>query len=168
MIDQILPCSSGLIPHRSHDHCNSTRYGVFMVNAFPLDMSQYFRLFNATRIPKQGKDELFTDPKGRHLLVMRQGNMYVFHVMDRNGNLVKPAEIQAHLKYILSDPTPAAAHPLGLLTSENRDTGLREKLLAAGNGEVLGLLSVSGRQEHEGPHPRLPQHAARGRHQPLL
>ncbi|KAK6308785.1 hypothetical protein J4Q44_G00202480 [Coregonus suidteri] len=117
-------------------------YGAFMVNAYPLDMSQYFRLFNATRIPKQGKDELFTDPKGRHLLVMRQGNMYVFDVMDRDGNLVKPGEIQAHLKHILSDPTPAAAHPLGLLTSENRDTWavLREKLLAAGNGEVLGLV----------------------------
>uniref|UniRef100_A0A674CHS4 FERM domain containing 4A n=1 Tax=Salmo trutta TaxID=8032 RepID=A0A674CHS4_SALTR len=25
IIDKILPCSSGLIPHRSHDHCNSTR-----------------------------------------------------------------------------------------------------------------------------------------------
>ncbi|KAM9478271.1 carnitine O-palmitoyltransferase 2, mitochondrial [Salvelinus alpinus] len=117
-------------------------YGAFMVNAYPLDMSQYFRLFNATRIPKQGKDELFTDPKARHLLVMRGGNMYVFDVMDRDGNLVKPAEIQAHLKHILSDPTPAAAHPLGLLTSENRNTWarLREKLLATGNGEVLGLV----------------------------
>lgn len=114
-----------------------------MVNAYPLDMSQYFRLFNATRIPKQGKDELFTDPKGRHLLVMRGGNMYVFDVMDRDGNLVKPAEIQAHLKHILSDPTPAAAHPLGLLTSENRDTWarLREKLLATGNGKVNILIS---------------------------
>ncbi|XP_029606432.1 carnitine O-palmitoyltransferase 2, mitochondrial-like isoform X1 [Salmo trutta] len=100
----------------------NSQYGVFMVNAYPLDMSQYFHLFNATRIPKQGKDELFTDPKGRHLLVMRQGNTYVFDVIDRDGNLVKPAEIQAHLKYILSDTTPAAAHPLGLLTSENRDT----------------------------------------------
>ncbi|XP_010862457.2 carnitine O-palmitoyltransferase 2, mitochondrial [Esox lucius] len=117
-------------------------YGAYLVNAYPLDMSQYFRLFNATRIPKQGKDELFTDAKGRHLLVMRQGHMYVFDVVDRNGNLVKPDEIQAHLKHILSDPTPAPAHPLGLLTSENRDTWakLREKLLAAGNGEVLGLV----------------------------
>lgn len=113
-----------------------------MVNAYPLDMSQYFRLFNSTRIPKRGRDELFTDEKGRHLLVMRKGNMYVFDIVDRDGNLVKPAEIQSHLKYILSDPTPVSAFPLGVLTSENRDVwaGLRDKLIAAGNAEDLQLV----------------------------
>uniref|UniRef100_A0A3Q3X9Y3 Choline/carnitine acyltransferase domain-containing protein n=1 Tax=Mola mola TaxID=94237 RepID=A0A3Q3X9Y3_MOLML len=96
-------------------------YGAYMFNAYPLDMSQYFRLFNSTRIPRRGRDELFTDEKGRHVLVMRKGNMYVFDVLDRDGNLVKPAEIKSHLKYILFDPTPAPAFPLGVLTSENRD-----------------------------------------------
>ncbi|KAM4629052.1 carnitine O-palmitoyltransferase 2, mitochondrial [Polymixia lowei] len=117
-------------------------YGAYMVNAYPLDMSQYFRLFNSTRIPKQGRDELFTDEKGRHLLVMRKGHMYVFDIVDGDGNLVKPAEIQSHLKYILSDSTPAPAFPLGVLTSENRDVwaGLRDKLLAAGNGETLKVV----------------------------
>ncbi|XP_043986286.1 carnitine O-palmitoyltransferase 2, mitochondrial isoform X1 [Gambusia affinis] len=117
-------------------------YGAYMVNAYPLDMSQYFRLFNSTRIPKRGRDELLTDDKGRHLLVMRKGNMYVFDVVDRDGNLVKPAEIHSHLKYILSDSTPAPSLPLGILTSENRDVwaGLREKLVATGNAEALGLV----------------------------
>nr|XP_057929190.1 carnitine O-palmitoyltransferase 2, mitochondrial [Doryrhamphus excisus] len=114
-------------------------YGAFMVNAYPLDMSQYFRLFNSSRIPKQGRDELFTDNKGRHLLVMRKGNMYVFDIVDHNGNLVAPTEIQSHLKYILSDTTPAPAFPLGVLTSENRNVWahLRDKLIAAGNAEDL-------------------------------
>lgn len=117
-------------------------FGAYMVNAYPLDMSQYFRLFNSTRIPKPKWDELFTDQKGRHVLVMRRGNMYVFDALDRNGNLVKPAEILSHLKYILADMTPAPAFPLGVLTSENRDVwaGLREKLLQAGNGEALGIV----------------------------
>ncbi|KAI4903245.1 hypothetical protein NFI96_022052 [Prochilodus magdalenae] len=117
-------------------------FGAYMVNAYPLDMSQYFRLFNSTRIPKPKRDELFTDNKGRHLLVMRRGNMYVFDAVDRDGNLVKPAEILSHLKYILADSTPAPAFPLGVLTSENRDVwaGLREKLLEAGNREALGLV----------------------------
>ncbi|XP_031173924.1 carnitine O-palmitoyltransferase 2, mitochondrial [Sander lucioperca] len=117
-------------------------YGAYMVNAYPLDMSQYFRLFNSTRIPKSGRDELFTDEKARHLLVMRKGNMYVFDIVDRDGNLVKPAEIQSHLNYILSDLTPAPAFPLGVLTSENRDVwaGLREKLTAAGNVEDLRIV----------------------------
>lgn len=117
-------------------------YGAYMVNAYPLDMSQYFRLFNSTRIPKQGRDELFTDAKGRHLLVMKKGNMYVFDIVDRDGNLVSPAEIQSHLKYILSDQTPEPAFPVGVLTSENRDTwaGLRDKLVAAGNAEDLRVV----------------------------
>ena len=117
-------------------------YGAYMVNAYPLDMSQYFRLFNSTRIPRRGRDELFTDEKGRHVLVMRKGNMYVFDIVDRDGNLAKPAEIQSHLKYILSDPTPAPAFPLGVLTSENRDVwaGLRDKLLIAGNAEGLQIV----------------------------
>ncbi|XP_069575807.1 carnitine O-palmitoyltransferase 2, mitochondrial [Brachyistius frenatus] len=117
-------------------------YGAYMVNAYPLDMSQYFRLFNSTRIPKRGRDELFTDEKGRHLLVMRKGHMYVLDVVDRDGNLVEPAEIQSHLKYILSDSTPAAVFPLGVLTGEDRDVwaGLRDKLTAAGNAEELRLV----------------------------
>ncbi|XP_062251079.1 carnitine O-palmitoyltransferase 2, mitochondrial [Platichthys flesus] len=117
-------------------------YGAYMMNAYPLDMSQYYRLFNSTRIPKCGRDELFTNEKGRHLLVMRKGNMYVFDIVDKDGNLVKPAEIQSHLQYILSDPTPAPALPLGVLTSENRNTWarLREKLIAAGNAEKLNLV----------------------------
>ncbi|XP_063057359.1 carnitine O-palmitoyltransferase 2, mitochondrial [Engraulis encrasicolus] len=117
-------------------------FGAFMVNAYPLDMSQYFRLFNSTRIPKPGRDELYTNDKGRHLMVMRKGHVYVFDVVDADGNLLSPAEIQAHLKHILSDESPAAAFPVGVLTSENRDiwAALREKLVAAGNGETLGLV----------------------------
>ncbi|KAM9832338.1 carnitine O-palmitoyltransferase 2, mitochondrial [Neosynchiropus ocellatus] len=117
-------------------------YGAYMVNAYPLDMSQYFRLFNSTRVPKTGRDELVTDMSGRHLLVMRKGHMYVFDIVDRDGNLVTPAEIQSHLKHILSDQAPAADYPLGVLTSENRDVwaGLRQKLLAAGNEENLKLV----------------------------
>uniref|UniRef100_A0A8C9SIS4 Carnitine palmitoyltransferase 2 n=1 Tax=Scleropages formosus TaxID=113540 RepID=A0A8C9SIS4_SCLFO len=116
--------------------------GAYLMKAYPLDMSQFYHMFNSTRIPRHGRDELFTDEKGRHLLVMRKGNMYVFDVVDRDGNLVKPAEIQAHLKFILSDQTPAPAFPLSFLSTENRDVwaGLREKLLAAGNVKALGLV----------------------------
>uniref|UniRef100_A0A8C6ZRT3 Choline/carnitine acyltransferase domain-containing protein n=1 Tax=Nothoprocta perdicaria TaxID=30464 RepID=A0A8C6ZRT3_NOTPE len=53
-------------------------YGAYMVNAYPLDMSQYSRLFRSSRIPKLNKDELFTSECSRHLLVMRNGHFYVF------------------------------------------------------------------------------------------
>lgn len=117
-------------------------YGAQMVDAYPLDMSQYHRAFNTTRIPGKGRDELFTDEKGRHVLVMRNGNMYVFDVVDRDGNLLKPTEIQAHLNYILTDLTPAPAFPIGILTSENRDVWaeLRDKLVNCGNTDNLRLV----------------------------
>lgn len=114
-------------------------FGAYMVNAYPLDMSQYFRLFNSTRLPKRDKDELFTDEKERHLLVLRKGNFYIFDAIDKDGNIVKASEIQAHIKYILSDNSPAPAFPLASLPSENRDTWalLRQELLDNGNEEAL-------------------------------
>ncbi|XP_068095087.1 carnitine O-palmitoyltransferase 2, mitochondrial [Hyperolius riggenbachi] len=114
-------------------------YGAYMVNAYPLDMSQYFRLFNSTRIPKLNKDELVSHENGRHLLVLRKGHFYVFDVLDKDGNVVKASEIQAHLKYILSDSSPAPEFPLGYLTSEERNTWaiLRQKLMDNGNQSAL-------------------------------
>ncbi|CAK6441136.1 unnamed protein product [Pipistrellus nathusii] len=114
-------------------------YGAYLVNAYPLDMSQYFRLFNSTRLPRPSRDELFTDNKARHLLVLRKGHFYVFDVLDQNGNIVSASEIQAHLKYILSDNSPAPEFPLAYLPSENRDiwAALRQKLESGGNEETL-------------------------------
>ncbi|XP_039094826.1 carnitine O-palmitoyltransferase 2, mitochondrial isoform X2 [Hyaena hyaena] len=114
-------------------------YGAYLVNAYPLDMSQYFRLFNSTRLPRPIRDELFTNEKARHLLVLRKGHFYVFDVLDQDGNIVSASEIQAHLKYILSDSSPAPEFPLAYLTTENRDVWaeLRQKLASGGNEETL-------------------------------
>ncbi|KAF0873884.1 carnitine O-palmitoyltransferase 2, mitochondrial [Crocuta crocuta] len=114
-------------------------YGAYLVNAYPLDMSQYFRLFNSTRLPRPIRDELFTNEKARHLLVLRKGHFYVFDVLDQDGNIVGASEIQAHLKYILSDSSPAPEFPLAYLTTENRDVWaeLRQKLASGGNEETL-------------------------------
>lgn len=60
-------------------------YAAYMFNAYPLDMSQYYRLFNSTRIPKKGKDVLFTDATKNHILVIHRGNYFVFPVLDSEG-----------------------------------------------------------------------------------
>ena len=62
-------------------------YGAFLVKAFPLDMSQYARLFNSTRIPELKKDRLATYESGRHMLVMRKGNFYVFDTITTDGKI---------------------------------------------------------------------------------
>ncbi|XP_067893336.1 carnitine O-palmitoyltransferase 2, mitochondrial isoform X2 [Heterodontus francisci] len=120
-------------------------YGAYLVNAYPLDMSQYYRLFNSTRIPKTVRDELFTDDRGKHLLVLRNGHFYTFDVIDQDGRIKKASEIQAHLKYILSDPRPPPEFCLGYLTSENRDTWtlLRQRLLETGNSLVLNKIDTA-------------------------
>ncbi|XP_025283437.1 carnitine O-palmitoyltransferase 2, mitochondrial isoform X1 [Canis lupus baileyi] len=114
-------------------------YGAYLVNAYPLDMSQYFRLFNSTRLPRPVRDELVTDESARHLLVLRKGHFYVFDVLDQDGNIVSASEIQAHLKYILSDSSATPDFPLAYLTTENRDVWaeLRERLVSGGNEEAL-------------------------------
>ncbi|XP_072026451.1 carnitine O-palmitoyltransferase 2, mitochondrial-like isoform X2 [Amphiura filiformis] len=122
-------------------------YYAILNKAFPLDMSQYFRLFNSTRVPQLGKDVLKTEPSGKHLLVVRNGHLYTFDVLDRDGNIVPPAEIQAHLQYILKDNTPPPEHPLGYLTTENRDiwASLRTQLVntSARNTEVLDKIDTA-------------------------
>eukprot|EP00058_Branchiostoma_floridae_P012610 XP_002598098.1 hypothetical protein BRAFLDRAFT_85684 [Branchiostoma floridae] len=114
-------------------------YGAYMANGYPLDMSQYKNLFNSTRIPRPGRDEIVVDDTANHLLVVRNGHMYVFDVMDADGNIKPAAELHACLSHILSDTSPPPSHPLGYLTAENRDTwaALRQKLEDCGNGEAL-------------------------------
>ncbi|XP_050413982.1 carnitine O-palmitoyltransferase 2, mitochondrial [Patella vulgata] len=117
-------------------------YGAYWYKAFPLDMSQYKRLFCSTRIPRHKKDELYTDPSAKHLVVLRNGNLYLFDVLDRDGNIVAVEDIMAHIKYILEDKTPSPEYPVSILTSENRDVWatVREQLVNAGNENTLKLV----------------------------
>ena len=62
-------------------------YCAYALKAFPLDMSQYGRLFNSTRIPQQGKDELKSFSDTRHVLVMRNGHMYCVEASQPDGVL---------------------------------------------------------------------------------
>ena len=59
-----------------------------MMNAFPLDMSQYSSLFNSTRLPHVGKDELISyNDKSiiNHVLVLCRGHAYKLKCIDDNG-----------------------------------------------------------------------------------
>ncbi|KAK2546907.1 Carnitine O-palmitoyltransferase 2 [Acropora cervicornis] len=47
-------------------------------------ISQYGRLFCSTRIPELKKDRLATYESARHMLVMRNGNFYVFDAINAN------------------------------------------------------------------------------------
>ncbi|XP_077203762.1 carnitine O-palmitoyltransferase 2, mitochondrial-like isoform X1 [Paroedura picta] len=114
-------------------------YGAYMMNSYPLDMSQYRSLFNSTRIPNLNKDTLFTSEFARHLLVMRNGHFYVFEVLDPFGNILHPSEILAHLTQIIHDADRLPALELSYLTTEDRNTWatVRQLLVQKGNEENL-------------------------------
>lgn len=118
-------------------------YGAFLVKAFPLDMSQYARLFCSTRIPEVKKDRLATFENARHMVVMRKGNFYVFDTITTDGDIVPTATIYQNLKHIVEDPSPPPKFPVAALTTENRDTwaNIRRALQAEpGNEEALRLI----------------------------
>lgn len=117
-------------------------YGAYLFGAFPLDMSQYGSLFNTTRIPKIDKDALFQNESAKHMVVMKGGNFYIFDVFDKDGNILQPTDLLACLKYILDDASPPAEYPIGLLTTENRNTWAkaRQHLESIGNADIFSLI----------------------------
>lgn len=63
-------------------------YMAYLFKAFPLDMSQYARLFNSTRVPKIGKDKLKTVKNNRQILVIRNGNIFLFDAIKEDGERI--------------------------------------------------------------------------------
>lgn len=112
-----------------------------MMNAFPLDMSQYGNLFNSTRLPRVGKDELISyndDSITNHVLVLRRGHAYKLKCIDDGGmifgcccgwakpvlailgNPIPVAQLKQGLHEIISDTRPPPSHPVGYLTTMKR------------------------------------------------
>ena len=63
-------------------------YGAAVMNAFPLDMSQYANLLRSTRVPKLPSDELKVAPTASHIVVQRRGRLWRLDVLDARGTLL--------------------------------------------------------------------------------
>lgn len=98
-------------------------YGAFLQKAFPLDMSQYSRLFNSTRIPKRDCDALETSfDNVRHIIVIKRGHYYKVNILDKHGQLLPAEHIAAMMKYLSEDLNEEAnQYPLGYFTADNRN-----------------------------------------------
>jgi carnitine O-palmitoyltransferase 2 len=96
-------------------------YGAAAAGAYPLDMSQYGRLFNSTRIPKEGKDELVTFRNSRHVAVMRGNKVWKLPVLDETLQPLPVESIEAGIRGILADSGCRDGLPVGALTGMNRD-----------------------------------------------
>ncbi|XP_046962090.1 carnitine O-palmitoyltransferase 2, mitochondrial [Vanessa cardui] len=114
-------------------------YGAYLFKAFPLDMSQFDGLFNATRLPLLNKDKIYKDPTCNHVVVQKNGNFYIFDVLDSDGNILSPSDFLGNLSKIINDNSPKPTHPLGILTTQNRNEWAKQRkhLEETGNHEVL-------------------------------
>ncbi|XP_055594252.1 carnitine O-palmitoyltransferase 2, mitochondrial [Uranotaenia lowii] len=114
-------------------------YVAYAFKAFPLDMSQYQGLFGATRIPETDKDKIYRNSDSKHLLVIRNGHLYAVDVLNESGDIEQPPVLMDRFKRILSDNRAPFESPLGLLTTENRNTWakIRNHMIKIGNENAL-------------------------------
>ncbi|EDW93877.1 carnitine O-palmitoyltransferase 2, mitochondrial [Drosophila yakuba] len=117
-------------------------YASYAFKAFPLDMSQYNRLFGTSRIPRIGKDELVHSPDAKHILVMRRGHMYAVNVLDSSGYIESPSVILGRLRAVLKldADRETASVPLGALTSGQRDEWAKTRQQFVSNSKNADLL----------------------------
>ena len=105
-------------------------YVSIAAQAYPLDMSQFPRLFNTTRVPRIIKDELKTSP-GNHVVIFHKGHPYKVTVVDKNGNPLDTNQIASRIQAIIFDsPDTQNEFPLGSLTAAERNewANLREEV----------------------------------------
>ena len=108
-------------------------YAAYFWKAYPLDMVQYQGLFGATRIPQRDKDIIYRNADSKHVVIMKDGNLYTIEVLDATGNIRDPEFIMSQLKYLESINKVPSANPIGALTSQNR------RVWAAARTHLTGL-----------------------------
>ncbi|KAG1666869.1 Carnitine O-palmitoyltransferase 2, mitochondrial [Nymphon striatum] len=120
-------------------------YGAYLFKAFPLDMSQFKNLFNSTKVPGVGKDILRVNPNAKHMLVIRNGNYYIFDVLDEDDNIHSPQHILACLKHVKDDKRPPSKNSIGIMTAENRDKWAltRKHMIQIGNETQFDLIDTA-------------------------
>ena len=124
-------------------------YGAAVQKAYPLDMSQYHRLFNSTRIPKVDCDVLEGNAENiRHIVVIKRGHYYKVNILDQNGGLLPAEQITAMIKYLVEDLNENEnKYPLGYFTADRRDrwATIREQMekLSEHNQQIFQTIDRS-------------------------
>ncbi|CAH7684772.1 choline acetyltransferase [Phakopsora pachyrhizi] len=112
-----------------------------------LDMYQYSKLFGSARIPTRHGCKIKTDPKSKHLVIIRRGQFYWFNIIDDHHRpVLNENQLLKNLKTIISDAdkTPndqLIQSSIGILTTETRPTWarLREDLLQNSSTNLKSL-----------------------------
>jgi len=87
-----------------------------------LDMSQYNKVLGTNRNPGKAKDVLVYHPNSRHFVVAYKNYFYKVPAFGDDGRVIDPVEILRQLKFIVEVTSGLNGQPIGILTSEHRDT----------------------------------------------
>ncbi|EKX36283.1 hypothetical protein GUITHDRAFT_165783 [Guillardia theta CCMP2712] len=116
-------------------HLNREKLEPLQIMGYvPLCMWQYRRVFFTCRVPREGCDELFTflPTRSAHIVILIKGQMYKMNVFHDDGIALTVQELQENIKAIIEDCKQLQPHeqepPVGILTSEERDTWARLRL----------------------------------------
>ena len=116
-------------------------YFAIALGAYPLDMTNMGKMFQATRIPEtDGVDTLQAFPDSKHILVQRGSRFYRVDVLDDAGNALANTAIADSIEAILREPSDNLYEnvAVGALTLWGRDdwAATRKKLLARSGNEA--------------------------------
>ncbi|XP_041452997.1 carnitine O-palmitoyltransferase 1, liver isoform-like isoform X1 [Lytechinus variegatus] len=131
---------------------------IMVQKAVPLCSQQYERTFNTTRIPGLETDRLIHHKTSNHIVVMSRGRYYKL-IIQSNGSIIKPCELEKQYQQILDDPEePHGEQRLAALTAGDRIpwaaarqrffmSGVNKSSLAA--IETAAFVVVLDEEEHE-------------------
>lgn len=121
-----------------------------MEKTTPLDMSQYPKLFSATRIPGYSRDVLKHVPEAnaRHVLVICRGHYFTVNILNEAGEPLGTSEIASQLVSVESQALSLGPnfHSIGPLTGKDRLNWSFEYGRLSGLGQnstVLGKIEES-------------------------
>ncbi|RUS28876.1 acyltransferase ChoActase/COT/CPT [Jimgerdemannia flammicorona] len=117
--------------------------------AGPLCMHQYKNQFGAYRLPEEPRDRIVVTwpATASHITVLFRDQLFRVQVLGATGERVPVKAIEGQLRQIVTDvnalPNLALQPPVGILTSEHRDTWARFRAsLARDPGNVRSLEAI--------------------------
>ena len=126
-------------------------------------MSQYELLFQSTRIPRLGRDEIQPYQNSRHVVIQRGSRLYTMLILNEDGTVLPSNEIARSLQNILEEPVDTESVALGSLTTLDRDTWAegRETILSTSSANAASLRDIDSALfavclEHEQPDESVP------------
>eukprot|EP00049_Salpingoeca_infusionum_P025481 m.19654 g.19654 ORF g.19654 m.19654 type:complete len:665 (+) comp8060_c0_seq2:89-2083(+) len=122
-------------------------YLAYANGTFPLDMSQYSKLFGLSRIPEIGTDRLqsYSEEQSRHIVIQYGYDFFTLDVLRPDGTGVPEGEIASGLAKILRQPPRLDGPAFGLGTTLGRDEWavLRKKVMDSSATNAASVDAIS-------------------------